>query len=82
MAKLDKMDITFGVELKRCSGCEALRASQRNVARWGYRAPRISHFSVAQEMCCSACGTAFPRRDGDRWYFCPHCGARMEGLGV
>ena len=73
-----QQSITFGVELKRCAECDAFLASRRRVARWAYRVPRCPQLSVSRDVKCSACDFAFPQRDGDRWLFCPHCGAKME----
>jgi ribosomal protein S27AE len=77
--KIDKL--TVGIDYKLCNKCEAYHAlkAQRMTARWVYHAPSITNIEIREEMQCSACGNSFPRRDGDRWYYCPRCGSKMEG---
>ena len=34
-------------------------------------------------ICCSECGRSWRMIDNDTWsfYYCPHCGAKMDGKG-
>ncbi len=70
--------LTLGVEVKNCRDCE--RCEPRPRAQWHYQAPAFrGPVFFDHDRVCGSCGYRHPRREGDRWNYCPRCGTEMEG---